>query len=164
MPTKNTIIEFIQTVADDTDDNTARISFGTPGSNIEDASGKIRPTGLAWDETDGPSSFGMVTEGIAKAIGYRVTTSTDYEMGITDGIIGVTAIPGGGITIDLYNALNYGSSRILIIKDESGTAGTNNITVDPAGIQTIDGASSATISTNYGSLRLYCTGTKWMTF
>ncbi len=54
--------------------------------------------------------------------------------------------------------------RIVIVKDESGGAGTNNITVDGEGGETIDGASSVTISANYGVLRVYSNGTNWFTF
>lgn len=50
-------------------------------------------------------------------------------------------------------------NRILRIKDEAGTAAANNITVTG----TIDGAGSATISTNYGSLTIYSSGKAWFT-
>jgi hypothetical protein len=42
-----------------------------------------------------------------------------------------------------------------IIKDEAGTAGTNNITINAPSGKTIDGASSKTINTNYGNIRVY---------
>jgi hypothetical protein len=48
----------------------------------------------------------------------------------------------------------------IIIKDESGTAGTNNITT--TGV-TIDGANPS-ITTNYGVLRLYFNGTTYNTW
>jgi hypothetical protein len=56
--------------------------------------------------------------------------------------------------------------RIYIIKDESGAAGTNAITVTAQvpGTNKIDGASSKTINTNYGVLRLYSSSNNWFTF
>ncbi len=54
--------------------------------------------------------------------------------------------------------------RIYIIKDESGGAGTNNITVGTEGAEKIDGADTKVINSNYGSIRLYSDGTNWFTF
>ena len=45
--------------------------------------------------------------------------------------------------------------RIFIIKDESGAAGTNNITIATGGSETIDGVSTITITSNYGVGRFY---------
>lgn len=53
--------------------------------------------------------------------------------------------------------------KIIYVKDESGGAATNNITVDTQGSETIDGNSTGTISANYGVLRLYSDGTNWFT-
>ena len=55
--------------------------------------------------------------------------------------------------------------RIIIIKDETGNAGTNNITVEPetSGVL-IDGEDHKVINTNYGVLRLYSDGNNWFTF
>ena len=53
--------------------------------------------------------------------------------------------------------------RFIDIKDESGGAAANNITVATEGSETIDGAATATISTNYGVVRLYSDGTNWFT-
>ena len=55
--------------------------------------------------------------------------------------------------------------RIIIIKDETGNAETNNITVEPetSGVL-IDGEESKVINTNYGVLRLYSDGNNWFTF
>lgn len=47
-----------------------------------------------------------------------------------------------------------------IIKDNVGSAGTNNITVTPSG-KNIDGAASYVISTNYGSICIVYNGTQW---
>lgn len=52
------------------------------------------------------------------------------------------------------------NTPVYIIKDNTGTAGANNITVSGNG-NNIDGAASATISTNYGVLRIVWNGTQW---
>lgn len=49
------------------------------------------------------------------------------------------------------------------IKDESGGAATNNITIDTEGAETIDGAVSLTINANYGSVQLYSNGSNLFT-
>lgn len=56
-----------------------------------------------------------------------------------------------------------GIPRIFIIKDESGNAGTNNITVTLESGGNIDGSASLVISSNYASITLYIDGTNaWL--
>jgi hypothetical protein len=47
------------------------------------------------------------------------------------------------------------TNQYVIIKDERGTAGTDNITVNANGAETIDGAASTVININYGSVTLW---------
>ena len=49
-------------------------------------------------------------------------------------------------------------NRQFVIKDQSGLAGINNITIDTEGSEKIDGADTITISVNYGSATLYSDG------
>lgn len=83
------------------------------------------------------------------------TTATDIIIAVTS-----TAAPR---TVDLRTADTVGR-RTYIIKDESGGAAANNITVTTEGAQLIDGAATYVINTNYGSVRLYSNGTNWFTF
>lgn len=62
------------------------------------------------------------------------------------------------ITYTLAAATTWNVGAVATFKDESGTAGTNTITIATSGGDTIDGAASITISTNYGSVSLYCDG------
>jgi hypothetical protein len=48
---------------------------------------------------------------------------------------------------------------IFRVKDESGGANANNITIATQDAQTIDGAASITITEDYGSVKLYSNGT-----
>lgn len=89
-----------------------------------------------------------------------VKTATNYTQLKPDRIIGVTSTASAR-TIVLQSASTNGKGYIVTIKDESGGAGTNNITIDPTGAETIDGASTYVISTNYGSATFYCDGTAY---
>jgi len=51
------------------------------------------------------------------------------------------------------------AGRRFIIKDESGSAGTYNITISTEGVETIDGAASITIHNDNGARTLYSNGT-----
>jgi hypothetical protein len=55
------------------------------------------------------------------------------------------------------------ANHIVIVKDESGAAGANNITINVTAGGTIDGESSKVISTNYGRIELYSNGSQWFT-
>lgn len=60
------------------------------------------------------------------------------------------------ITISSADVLNI--NRQFVIKDESGNAEVNNITIDTEGSEKIDGVDSVVISVNYGVVRLYSDG------
>ena len=53
------------------------------------------------------------------------------------------------------------SGRVIVIKDGAGNASANNITINTENGQTIDGQSSYTINTDYGSVTLYTNGENW---
>lgn len=79
----------------------------------------------------------------------------------TDYLIAYTSLSAGR-TITLPTAQLI-SGRTYIIKDETGTAGTNIITIATTTSQTIDGTPTKTITANYGSLKIYSNGTNWFT-
>ena len=89
-----------------------------------------------------------------------MTTPGEFQAGST--IIGVTDTAAAR-TITLSSFDNK-EGNVIIVKDESGGAATNNITVDTEGAETIDGAASQVINANYGVLRLYSNGTNWFIF
>jgi len=87
---------------------------------------------------------------------YTIVAADPLYIGVTS-----TAAPR---TITLPAASAVTAGRTYVVKDESGAAGTNNITVARAGADTIDGATSKVINTNYGSVMLYSDGvSKWFT-
>lgn len=63
-------------------------------------------------------------------------------------------------TVYLPRAAELIPNRIYGIKDVGGLAGTRNITVIPQPGETIDGATSRTISSNYSSFLFYTDGTQ----
>jgi len=89
--------------------------------------------------------------------GYR-QTAISSPVGPTDFLIGCTA---GGITITLPAV--PATNRIIVIKDESGTAMATPITVAGNG-QNIDGLASITLNQNYASENLYYNGSSWYSY
>lgn len=100
--------------------------------------------------------------------GQTVTRTTsaagNYTVLTTDYYIAKTGITGAGDTVALPAAATAGAGKVYHIKDEAGTAGTDNITIDPSGAELIDGAATKAINTNYGSVSIICSGTAWFVF
>jgi trimeric autotransporter adhesin len=88
----------------------------------------------------------------------RTTYSTNSTIAGNDYIVAVTTT--SVITLTLPTASGI-SGREYIIKSEASTA---SITVNTTSSQTIDGATTKTISSGYGVLRVYSNGINWFTF
>ena len=82
-------------------------------------------------------------------------TATDAEM-----ILLVDAT-GGAVTITLPTAVGR-TGQAYEVKRTS--AGANAVTVDGAGTETIDGALTASLATQYATVRVVSDGTNWMIF
>ncbi len=89
----------------------------------------------------------------------RTATASDLTADIDDYLIAVTDTSISR-TITLPTAA-VSEGKTYIIKDESGLAGTNSIDIDTEGSETIDGAASKTINSNYGSATVYSDGSNW---
>ncbi len=83
-------------------------------------------------------------------------TLANYIIGVdnTDSARTVT-IPTASTT---GAAANKG--KVYLIKDQSGAAGINNITIQPT-TGTIDGATSISINSNFGEAKVYSSGVDW---
>lgn len=90
----------------------------------------------------------------------RTATAANYTAVAGDYLIGVTSTAAAR-TITLPGASAAGT--VYIVKDESGGAGTNNITVQGA-TGNIDGAATKVINTNYGSVSVFSDGTNYFTW
>jgi hypothetical protein len=123
-----------------------------------------------WELPDGDGATGQVfvTDG-AGVLSWEgrldmmrvAASSSTYSASSDDQYIGSTYSVTGTQTITLPTPT---AGKVLIIKDEDGNAGTNPITIDNNSTENIDGSTSVSISTNYGSLRLYSDGTDWFTY
>lgn len=69
----------------------------------------------------------------------------------------------GAVTVNLVDPQSNEAleGRIITIKDESGAAGANNITVQTVNTRNIDGAASVVISSNYGRVTLVKRGNNY---
>lgn len=91
---------------------------------------------------------------------YVAVTGATYTAKAGDRVIGVNR--AGVVTVTLPTA-QLRPGRIYTVKDESGAAAANNITVATEGSETIDGAATDTIADNYGAKAYYSDGSNWFT-
>ena len=93
-------------------------------------------------------------------IPYTKVASSTYVLRIDDYYIAVNVSQATALTLPLNAPIgtNY------IIKDTSGNASTNNITISSQSPNTIEGSGSTTINTNYGLKKLIYDGTNIWNF
>lgn len=86
------------------------------------------------------------------ATSYTIGTTTDQNIYVTSTASART------ITLPYCSAnpTNVTDEIVYTIKDQSGGAATNNITLQPVVSQTIDGSATKIISTNYGAVEVQC--------
>ena len=94
------------------------------------------------------SSPGNVVMGQTSSYGAQVT---DYYIGVN----------GVGVTVTLPIGASLNPGKTYFIKDESGVALVNNITVASTVPNLIDGSASVLINRNYMALQVIWTGTFW---
>ena len=94
---------------------------------------------------------------------YKRTTVSDaaYSILSSDYIVAYITLTGPH-TATLPTAVGA-TGQVFIVTDETGSAGTNNITVATVSAQTINGASTFVINKNYGYVMLYSNGANWRT-
>lgn len=99
------------------------------------------------------------------AIFRHITTvnAATYDLLASDDILNVTYTATGAVTSLTLPTAQCVAGRTIVIKDAGGNAGTNNITIDTEGSETIDGAATEVISSNYDSVTLYSDGSNWFT-
>jgi hypothetical protein len=77
-------------------------------------------------------------------------------------IVALSNVAARGITMPAASV--WPAGKLFWVKDEAGTAGAANITMTRAGADTIDGATTNVISTNYQTRGYYSNGTNaWFT-
>jgi len=77
--------------------------------------------------------------------------TTSLVVGSGDSFVYLTVDTAAARTITLPLVASVAEGRIYIIKDKSGSARTNPITVVPSGADTIDGGGSVVLNSDYGT-------------
>lgn len=89
----------------------------------------------------------------------KAFADSPYSASLTDYYISINS-SGGVITVKLPNAPT--TYRMFIVKDRTGNAGANNVTITTVGgIVLIDGSASYLLNTNYESATLVFNGTSY---
>lgn len=88
----------------------------------------------------------------------RIATTTPDTVLATDSIVSYQLAAPSAVAVALPAGI---TGTVYYLKDGTGDAATNPITITPNGAETIDDAATATINTNYGALTLAYTGAKW---
>lgn len=88
------------------------------------------------------------------------TASGNYTI-TNESVLIVNKGTGAATTVNLPQMTGSYLPVLIIVKDGKGDANTNNITVDGAGSETIDGATTSVISTAYGCRMFLWNGTQW---
>jgi hypothetical protein len=91
---------------------------------------------------------------------FSTLSGSVYSVAVQDFLIGITNLSYAA-SIGLPRPKLVGPGKTYIVKDEAGGATTTTITIRSAGEETIDGASTATITTNYASKSFYSDGNVW---
>lgn len=92
-----------------------------------------------------------------------LVTGAVYSLAATEYLIGITNLSYAP-TIGLPRPSLVGAGKCFIIKDEAGGATTTTITIRSVGEETIDGASTSTLTTNYESKSFYSDGANWFVY
>jgi Chaperone of endosialidase len=119
---------------------------------IPNTSGEVNWTSLTnFLQALGNNAQGTTTQ----KVGVRVATTSPITVsGTTDYVVVSNLGTPGAVTVNLPAAT---VGQVFIIKDGKGDAATNNITINRNGSDTIDGATTVVINSNYGSVMLMCT-------
>lgn len=130
------------------------LGFGIDGNNVFEI-------GAYADGAGGVDGEYIKVYGGFKAIPTTVTGAT-YTMLESDYIVDFTYTATGAVTITLPTAL-LAKYPIWTIKDAGSNAGTNNITIQTEGAETIDGSATYVINTDNSAVSIHSTGTNWLT-
>ena len=114
---------------------------------------------------NGPSSVDITSNGgsitlVSDGVTWESIIPDDTGSGSGELVLVNTA--GGPVTQSLPTPASA-ANKVYYIKDESGLAATNNITVDVSGGGNIDGSATVLITAAFGIGRFISNGTQWWT-
>lgn len=113
------------------------------------------------DVTLSPSTTGTINLTGSQTVKVTTVNVATYDLLPNDYILSITYTVTGAVTSLTLPTAQTVAGRTINIKDAGGNAGTNSITVDTEGAQTIDGSATAVINGDYDGLTLYCDGSNW---
>ena len=125
---------------------------GSASTGPTGPTGDTGPTGSASTGPTGPT--GDTGPAAPLIVPVTIISSSPYTATPNDYMIGVNVAGPSIINLPLAP-----TGTVYFIKDISGQAATNPITIQD--VTTIDGATTALINTDYGSLSLLFNGTEW---
>jgi hypothetical protein len=96
---------------------------------------------------------------LIKDYGYVGGIDSSTTLSADADILGLALSAPRTITLPDLNIIEIG--KIFTIKDETGSCGNFTATIASSGSQTIDGTTSKAITTSYGSIKVYSTGSRW---
>jgi hypothetical protein len=114
---------------------------------------------LLIDADDGQSNFttkNMSFDTLMKKTIETIAT-TPYSQTENDEVLLVNAT-SGPITVNLLPAVNRSGKQITIIKTD---ASVNAVTIDPNASETINGAATNSLASQYDKVKLVCDGSNW---
>ena len=127
------------------------LSGSTYSNSIYSVNGNLYFTsgsGTAIQITDGGS---IVSTPSSASIFETTSVATNLTIGNSDTFVYLIVDTSVARTITLPLASGVSAGRIYYIKDSSGLSETYNIIVNTQGSDTLDGAASQTLSSNYGT-------------
>lgn len=133
------------------------------------AGGEAGTAAIAFERSSPPNLATALLDGLMAAADKsefdRMRASTpvadaDHLVTTAQRYIGYTSLTAPH-TVTLPPVATVADGFDVVVKDESGAAGTHNITIDADGVETIDGATMLVISTNYAAAHVRKRGTGW---
>lgn len=148
VPASTTISTFGASLVDDADASTARTTLG-----LTSVATSTLQTSVTDQDTD-PVSGGAVVDYVSKTT-TSVTTTTYTLLSSDDTLL---CDNSSGVTVTLLAAATAGDGFEVTIKNV-GSAG--SVTIDGDASETIDGALTAVLTSQYESLTIVCDGSNW---
>jgi hypothetical protein len=132
---------------------------------VDETTPSTSPTTGAFTVAGGVGIQGSTAMGGAQYVNYGSTVTSNYAVSATDFIIPVnTSTASSNVVVTLPSVTSATRGRLIIIKDIGGATSQLNkaIVIQASGGNTIDGAASVTIDTEYFALTLVSNGaTNW---